>query len=144
MTDAAPQLLLPADRKIVDNNGVQLSEEHHDREVAELEFWLARNVCVAVVNTYPNRNWSVVADAEGGVLILLAPDLSKFKGHFIHMGRKTLHELQTQAIKAAGEILERHGVSRSNVFKPEFIEGLKRNARDEVVTADSAPEPIAP
>ena len=58
------------------------------------------------------------------------------------MKGRTLHELGERALQAAGEILERHAVTRSKLFNPDNLEGLIRDQFDNVITPDSAAEPI--
>ena len=82
-----------------------------------------------------------MVDVAGGMMIIGCDSISNYKGYHIHLN-KTIDELEKRAVMAAGEILERHGVSRSKRFDPDIIETLARNAQDEVIAADAEAEPI--
>jgi hypothetical protein len=115
--------------------------ETDEAKSAKLEMWIAKRVGEHVANFYPNRQWRVDVDLLAGMLILSCPSVSSLKGYYLSLSRP-LHDLQARAKMAAGEILERHGLPTSRAFNPDAIETLPRNIRDEVVTSDSAPEPL--
>ena len=53
-----------------------------------------------------------------------------------------MHQLEVKAVMAAGEILERHELSRNKRFDADQFEHLIRDRYDNVITPDSKPEPI--
>ena len=55
---------------------------------------------------------------------------------------RTLHDLEERAVKAGGEILERHQLTRAKLFDADIVETLDRDFMDNVITPDSAAEPI--
>lgn len=113
-----------------------------DERKAKLEQWIAKRVGTKLTKAYPNREWKVVVDISGQILIVACDSISNYKGYHIHMANRTILELETRAVAAAGEILERHNVTRSKKFDTDLIETWARDARDNVIAADSAPEPI--
>ena len=117
-------------------------EDSHDEKVAKLEMWIAKNVGKVLVNNYPNRQWKVMVDVEGKMLIIACDSVCNYKGYHIHMEGRNLHDLEKKAKFAAGEILERHNLARSRHFDADQLETIKRDVTDSVITPDSAPEPI--
>lgn len=118
-----------------------------DVALARLEFQLAEHIGPLLYKTYPKRRWAVGVDAKGGMMVVVCPDLSVTKGHHIalqdprsHMAR-TLPELCELAIKGAGEILERHGITRGINVNRDHIAALPRTVKDDVIAPDAAPEP---
>lgn len=109
---------------------------------AKIEMWIAKAIGTRLGRKYPNRQWAVKVDIEGQYLVILCPSVSIKKGHYMHFGDGTIHDLETRAVKAAGEILERHGVARTRRFDEDILETLDRDFLDEVVTDSSEPEPI--
>lgn len=126
---------------VKDYNEIHLHEGTEAR-VAKLEMFIAKRIGERLVAAYPNRQWGVQVDIHGRTIVIQCPSVSKTKGYFIHMKRRTLHDLQERAIQAAGEILERHGVSRGRVFNPDVLETLKFDSKDDAITPDSKPDPI--
>ena len=114
-------------------NDLELTTEKR----AKLEMWIAKNVGEDLIKLYPNREWGVRVDIEGQVLVISCDSVSSEKGYFIHMAKRNIHDLQLEARKAAGEILERHGVSRKRLIDEDVFETMNRDARDSVVTEDS-------
>ncbi len=104
---------------------------------AKLEMWIAKNIGDTLTRCYRNREWGIRVDLEGQIVVITCDSLSAEKGYFMHMAQKNIHDLQEQAKKAAGEILERHGVSRSRGFDADIFETLDRDLRDNVITDDS-------
>lgn len=123
-----------------DYNEINILETDETKS-AKLEMWIAKNVGEHVANHYPNRQWRVDVDLMGGMLTLMCPSVSNTKGYFIKMDRP-LQDLQLRAKMAAGEILERYGLSRARAFNPDTLETLNRDGRDEVVSVDATPEKI--
>lgn len=132
-------LLIPAESSIVDYNGVVIGEETQRRERAQVEFWIAKQLGTSLARVYPNRQWRVNVDSANEIIVVGCDSVSMEKGYHIHMRNRNIHELQQRAIKAAGEILERHNISRRNAFNPEHLETLKRDVRDNVIAPDAAP-----
>jgi hypothetical protein len=136
------KILLPGvnGREITDDCNVIYAHEGYDKGRAKLEMYIAKKIGEHMVKHFPNRQWGVEVDVENGVLVLLCPSLSKTKGYHIHLGSYTIHDLQARCVKAAGEILERHNVSRSKLFDPDTLEALVRDVKDNVIAVDAAPE----
>ncbi len=104
---------------------------------AKLEMWIAKNIGDTLVRLYKNREWGVRVNLEGQIVVITCDSVSAEKGYVMHMAHKSIHDLQEQAKKAAGEILERHGLSRSRGFDADIFETLDRDLRDNVITDDS-------
>ena len=122
-------------------NRIEVVDEDH-AEVAEEQMRIAQAIGARLVRAYNNRQWKVVVDIKGGILIIACDSISNTKGYHIHMAGKSLHELENAAVKAAGEILERHDLPRLKLFNPDIIEDMPRDLKDDVITSDSKPEPI--
>lgn len=120
-------------------NTIEVVDEDHE-SVANEQMRIASAIGARLVRAYNNRQWKVIVDIKGGMLIIGCDSLSNNKGYHIHMSNKPLQELEEMAIRAAGEILERHSVSRLKLFNPDIIEDLPRDMNDDVIAADSAPE----
>ena len=113
-----------------------------DERRAKVEAWIAKQIGTKLMQTYDQREWKVIVDIENQMLIVACDSISNHKGYHIKMLYQTIDELQKRAVMAAGEILEPHNVARSRKFNPDTLETLQRDAFDNVVTADSAAEPI--
>lgn len=124
-----------------DFNRIDLTEGD-DVKRSKLEQWFAKNIGTALVRNFPNRQWKVIVDFDGGMLIIGCDSVSNTKGYYIKIKNRSIKELQKRACYAAAEILERYNLARSRRFDADKLETLVRDARDEVITADSAPEPI--
>ena len=112
------------------------------KRIAQLEMKVAGRIGAKLVSKYNNRQWKVQIDLKGGMLIISCDSVSNHMGYHIHTRGRTIHELESRSIMAAGEILERHALSRNKQFNPDGFEGLLRDQFDNVITPDSAPEPI--
>jgi hypothetical protein len=112
------------------------------KRIAQLEMAVAGRIGAKLVSKYNNRQWKVNIDLAGGMLIISCDSISNHMGYHIHTRGRTIHELETRSVMAAGEILERHELARSKQFNPDKFEGLIRDRFDNVITPDSAPEPI--
>lgn len=88
---------------------------------AKLEMWIAKNIGDTLVQHYPNREWGVRVDLTGGMVIITCDSIDLERGYHISMVARTIGDLQQRAKMAAGEILERHGVSRDRKFDPEEL-----------------------
>lgn len=114
--------------------------EGTDEVRAKLEAFIAKKIGEDLVVHYPNRQWGVEVDVPGQMVTILCPSVSLTKGYHIHMRKHTIHGLQERARTAAGEILERHNLSRARVFDPTILESLKRDSKDDVIATDSKAE----
>jgi hypothetical protein len=126
---------------VEDYNEIHLMELESVKQ-AKLESWMAKGVGTSLMNAYPNRQWGVMVDLEGQMICVTCPSLSIEKGYYITMVGRSLHDLQEEAKRAAGEILERYNLSRERHFDSDIIETLDRDLSDEVISSDAAPEPI--
>jgi hypothetical protein len=141
------KILLPSGRG---RSGEDVTEDFNeiedydddDTRKAKLEQWMAKKVGTALVKAYNNRQWKVVIDLEGKMMIIACDSISNYKGYHISMVGRTVHDLEIEGVKAAGEILERHNIARSKRFDADIIETLARDAQDNVIAVDSAAEPI--
>ena len=121
---------------IVDFNQV-VAEEDAKRQVAEMEMWLAKRIGEHVSRAYPRRHWEVGCDLEGGMVILKCPSVSLTKGYHIAVARRNLNDICVIAAKAAGEILERHGMTRGRVKDVGIWDALETDLRGDYQTPDS-------
>jgi hypothetical protein len=124
-----------------DFNTIEVYDDQETR-LAKIEMWMAKKIGTAVSAKYRNRQWKIQINLEGQMLVVACDSISNYKGYHIHMIGRNIHELGELAVKAAGEILERHNLARSKYFNPEKFEDLKRDYLDNVIAADSAAEPI--
>ncbi len=122
---------------MVDFNEAQVGESH-EAQAVRLEFWIAKQIGTDLMKTFPNRQWLVDVDSRNGVIVIACPSLSKRLGYRLHIKRDTVAELIPRARRAAGEILERFGVSRSKIIDPLTMESFDRDVRDDVIAADAA------
>jgi hypothetical protein len=126
---------------VLDYNEVQPGESHEVKS-AQLEFWIAKQIGTDLASTYRNRQWHVDVDARNNVIIISAPSLSKVFGYHLHIRTgETMPQLLLRTRKAGGEILERYNVTRARNTDPLIIEeGLTRDRRDNVISADAIPD----
>ena len=126
---------------LLDFNAVR-PEDSHEVKSAQLEYWIAKQIGTDLAGTYKNRQWHVDVDARNNIIIISAPNLSKIFGYHLHMrDGETMTQLLLRTRKAGGEILERYDVTRARNTDPLIIEeGLKRDAKDNVVSADAVPD----
>lgn len=111
--------------------------ESHEAQAMRLEFWLAKQIGQDLCRTYPGRQWHVDMDSRNGVLIIGCPSLSKRMGYRLHVKRDTVADLIPRARRAAGEILERYGVSRGRIIDPGSLETFERDVRDDAISKDA-------
>ena len=140
---SAPNIWMPGmGKEVVDDyNEIHVMELESVKQ-AKLESWMGKAVGTVLMNKYPNRQWGVQVDLEGQMIMIMCPSVSHEKGYYISMVGRCLNDLQTEAIRAAGEILERYNLSRERHFNPDVFETLDRDLSDEVISSDAAPEPI--
>jgi hypothetical protein len=128
---------------IFDFNVVQIGASH-EVKAEQLEWWIAKQIGEDLMQVYKNRQWGVDVDTRNRMIVIMAPSLSKAMGYHLHMrDGETMKQLIIRTRRAAGEILERHGVTRARDTDPLIIEeGLKRDSRDNVIAADALPSRI--
>ena len=119
-----------------DYNEINLQETNEAKQ-AKLEMWIAKRIGDDLIKHFKGREWGVRVDIAGQVIIITCDSLSCEKGFHIHMAGRNIHDLQLKARSAAGEILERHGVSTGRKADPELFESLNRDLRDNVIATDS-------
>jgi hypothetical protein len=138
--------LLPSTKRGLDTIWADYNEimpnDTHDEKKAKLEQWIAKRIGTELMRVFNQREWKVMVDLEGGLLIIACDSLCNYKGYHIHMQKRTIGELIVKSIAAAGEILERHNASRSRKVDSVVFEELSRDRRDSVIAPDAAPEPI--
>lgn len=140
---SCPQIFIPGGgaQVVNDYNEVNLLEMD-DVKQAKVESWIAKTIGTDLIDHYPNRQWGVQVDVFGQMVVIMCPSVSQEKGYYLSMEGRSLKDLVTKARWAAGEILERYNVSRARLFNPDHLETLARDAKDEVISSDAAPEPI--
>lgn len=144
MIRPSTRLALPPDTKRGphtvwgDYNEIKV-EDSTDERTAKLEQWIAMRIGTKLMQHYNQREWKVMVSVESGMMIIGCDSICNHKGYHIYLD-KTIDELEKRAIMAAGEILERHNVSRAKRFDPDIIETLARDAMDSVIAVDAAPE----
>jgi hypothetical protein len=121
---------------VADFNEAQ-KEESFEEKAMRTEFWIAKQIGTDLVKHYANRQWTVDVDTRNGVIVISCPSLSKRMGYRIHIKRDTIAELLPRCRKAAGEILERFGVSRGRIIDPYTFEAMPRDVRDDVKAPDA-------
>ena len=120
---------------VIDYNEAEAGGIAQDR--MRLEFWIAKKLGEDLCATYPNRGWNVDVDIENEVIVVSCPSLSKRMGFRLHIKRDTVKELIPRVRRAAGEILERYGVSRGKIIDPATLETFERDVRDDAIAPDA-------
>jgi hypothetical protein len=117
-------------------------EASHETKAVQLEYWLAKHIGEDLCRIYKNRQWGVDVDSRNKIIVLTAPSLSKVYGYHLHIrDGETVTQLVERCRRAAGEILERYGVTRARDTDPLIIEeGLPRDRRDNVISSDARPD----
>jgi hypothetical protein len=126
---------------VTDYNEVNLLELDSVKE-AKVDFWIAKQIGEKLVEKYPNRQWAVDADCRNQMVIIMCPSLSTKSGYYMPMRRDTIADLQRRAVIAAGEILERFGVTRGKIVDPNSFDHMPQDTRGNVIAPDAKPEPI--
>lgn len=133
-----PQILLPTkpDEQEIDYNQIELSVfDTCEQQRAKLEMYIAKGLASVLANHYPNRNWNIGVDLEGGVVIVQCPDISTMSGYYIKLNR-SMNEIREMLPRIGGEILERAGVPRDRKYDNEHMDTLKRDIRGNVDSPD--------
>lgn len=144
----APGVLLVEDGKLgrdvtADYNQITCdTRDSVEQNTAKLEMWIAKNVGTPLGQTYPNREWSVRVDCEAGYIAVQCPSVSLRHEYILHLKGSNIHDLQERAVMAAGEILERYGLSRERRFDADILETLDRDHTDEVRVQGTSADPI--
>lgn len=115
----------------------ELAEE---QKTAAVEHWIAGKVGNKLQSTYPRLRWAIVCSVKQQIVIIICPFISTTKGYHLHLKNYIIDQLEKKAVIVAGEILERHGISRNQTPNLEKAENALRDSRGSIVTADSAPE----
>ena len=124
-----------------DFNQVEVYDAGHVQREEE-NMRISKIIGTILVRKFNNREWKVITDVENQMLIVGCDSISNNKGYHIHMKGRSLRTLAKIALKGAGEILERHNLARSKGFNVDVYETLPRDLQDNVITPDSAAEPI--
>ena len=87
-------------------------------------------------------HWVVraIRGVEGGIVVISCDSLSTRKGYHLHFKQDSIKNLEKRAVIAAGEILERYGISRNRAFNSDTLESLDRTINDEVISEDARPD----
>lgn len=123
-----------------DYNEINPGDSASERQ-AKMEQWIAKRLGTKLMEHYNQREWKVMVDLTGQMVIIACDSICNYKGYHIKMYRKTISELEEAAVMAGGEILERHNVARDRKFDPAELDRLKRDKRDSVIAPDAVPEP---
>jgi len=124
-----------------DHNEINILETD-DVKFGKLEMWIAKQIGASLVQHYPNRQWGVKVDCPAQMMVVSCNSVSYNKGYHISMHLRNVEELQRRAILAAGEILERHDISRARRFDADILETLPRNHKDDVIVKDGSADPV--
>lgn len=121
---------------VVDYNTPQ-TDNSHEAQAMRMEFYIAKQIGEDLCKHYQGRQWGVDVDSRNEVIIVSCPSLSKRMGYRLHMKRDTIADLLPRCRRAAGEILERFGVSRSRIIDPATLETFDRDVRDDAIAKDA-------
>ena len=124
-----------------DYNEIEPGDSASERQ-AKMEQWIAKRLGTKLMEHYNQREWKVMVDISGQMVIIACDSICNYKGYHIKMHNKTIGELEEAAVMAGGEILERHNVARDRKFNPAQLDALVRDSRDSVIAPDAAPEPV--
>lgn len=115
-------------REIVKDYNQIWFHEGVEQRIAKLEMWLAKQIGVMLMETYPNRQWGVDVDITGAMIVITAPGLSLNHGYHVHIREGEKAPALVQRCKmGGGEIMERYGLSTGRNFDPQDIENLARS-----------------
>jgi hypothetical protein len=130
--------IIGAGREISKDYNEIFFTDDDDTAVAKMEMWMAKQIGEKLVEKFPGRQWNVNIDLPGEIVVIMCPSVSHNKGYHLHMRQDTITTLQDRALMAAGEIMERYGLSRAKIFNPDDLETLNRIGPDEeAITPDS-------
>jgi len=123
-------------------NGIDL-DNTPDKRTAEMEMTICNRIGFQLVKHYPGREWKVICDINGGMVIIACDSLSNSRGYFLPFDNSTMVELEKRAVKACGEILERFNISRNRKFNSDDLETIERDFTGEAIASDAIPLNIA-
>lgn len=139
---ATPGIIMPGGYSrgqiVEDYNEINLLETD-DSKQAKLEMWIAKNIGSTLMEKYPNREWGVGTNVPGQMVYIMCPSLSTTNAYYISMHGRSIEDLKVEAVRAAGEILERFGITRGRNCNPEQFETLARDLKGDVISPDAAP-----
>lgn len=119
---------------LIDYNTPEIMEAANAKvDYANME--LAKLIASGLHRVYPGRNWYIHADCENQIVDVMLADVSTRRGYCVHLLNKTLHEVESDAIFGAGEILERYNLARTLNFNRETVGALKRSITGEAIEA---------
>lgn len=95
--------------------------------------FVCKSIGAALQRSYPNRQWYVDVSIVGGTANIMCPSISTRHAYVLHIN-KTADQLQKDAIKAGGQILEMFNLSRDRSARG-GEERLLRDARGEAIHA---------
>jgi hypothetical protein len=121
---------------VADYNEINVLELESAKR-AKMEFWIAKKIGEKLAEVYPKRQWEVMVDLDGQMLIVKCPSLSLTHGYHIEMRLRNINELQERAIRGGGEILERHNQTRGRVRDIAVFDHLPTNLRGDVIAPDA-------
>jgi len=121
---------------VIDSNEINL-EDSESTNQAKLEYYIAKQVGVRLEKEYPGREWGVRPDLTGGIVEIFCLALSGKHAYLLHMNG-SIHDLIEKALRAAGEILERYGVTRNKKYDIDITEAFDRDHNGDVIGGDHA------
>lgn len=74
---------------------------------------LMHNIMLRLCRCYPGYDWLVSADDQTGLIDIYLPEMGGNHAYTLHIAKLDSH--MKKVIKAGGEILERHGLSRTKM-----------------------------
>jgi hypothetical protein len=108
-----------------------------DEDQMRLEYWMAKQIGTELMKKYPVREWNVDCDARNKTIIISCPSVSKTRGYRLHMKGDNMAQIIPRCVRAAGEILERHNVTRGRILDPQTLEAFDRDVQDNIVSPDA-------
>ena len=138
---AAPQIIVPRrGREFAKDYNTINFDDSVSTAVAKWESWLAARLGTRLTQHYPNREWWINVNTEGGLVIVGCPDVSPTHGYHILFdhpkeGQRSANDIEEMMQGVGGEILERGRITRGRTTE-EAVEAVARNFRDEVVGLD--------
>jgi len=94
---------------------------------------LCRRIGMVLQKHYPGIRWYVDVNIDGGVSGIRCADVAMSFGYVLHL-RCSEIELEHQAVKAGGEILERFAISRDKQAVRD-VSHIAKNGRGDAVLA---------
>jgi hypothetical protein len=104
---------------------------------AKLETWIAKKIGTHLMEKFPQREWGIRIDLKGKIVIIVCESVSITRGYHIHMSGKTVHQMCEASADAAGEILERHGITRGKKYNADTTEAMERDLQGDMIGGDN-------